>query len=241
MFRATCVAVIATLCGPGTSAFAETYKWVDTEGRVHYGDTPPQDTGNAHTRVERIDIPTTQAERDPRPPAADPQNGATREIHARKERAAAQEPENNGRFAGESRCLDARQRLAILEALHLPVYRTHDGTLRALWRSDPYQGERLYLNSGERVDQAAQTREAITKWCRDPDDQAAQSLARARWIASEHCAVARATLRAEQEPGARRSRGEIESARRLVEEQCTVPTSGKDVAESLPAPGAPRR
>lgn len=239
--RAMRAALMVVLCASSLSAFAAIYKWVDADGRVHYGDTLPQDSAGTRIRVDRVIPQAAPVERAPNTPASvpDARNEMTREIDARRARPAAERAENDERVARERRCLEARQQLAVLEALHLPVYRVHDGTFRALWRSDTYQGERVYLEAGERAEQTARTRGKIAQWCRDPDEEAAQARARARWIASEHCAVARAALQAEQQPAARRSRSEIESAQARVNEQCAVAENGAGVVDSLPGPGLP--
>lgn len=234
-------ALAVASCTLSLSAFAAIYKWVGADGRVHYADTPPPASAGAPARVERIELPAAPAARVPAAPGpvADPSSQPARAIDARRAGPAAESGRNDEPVAGERRCLEARQQFAVLEALHLPVYRTPEGALRALWRSDPYQGERVYLDAAERSDQTSRARETIARWCRDRDPAAAQALARARWIASEHCAVARAGLQAEQQPAARRSGGEIESARARVDEQCAVPDSGAAELDSLPAPGLP--
>jgi len=39
--RTTIVAVAVALAGAATAAGAQTYRWIDQNGRVHYSDTPP--------------------------------------------------------------------------------------------------------------------------------------------------------------------------------------------------------
>lgn len=208
-----------TLLGP--FAFADIYKWVDKDGKVHFGDKPPQGMESERMQVEPSAVPVQpdEGELRRRRLLEQAEKDAARRIEAQRARAAAEQAEKEEHLAQEQRCLEARKQLAVLQE-QLPVYRDEEGKFRAKWLHDTYQGERKYLDDAIRTSEIKRARQKIATNCQRPDDAEEQELARKQWIRGEWCAAARADLEALERPGARTPRQTLEEKRQEVERYC---------------------
>jgi hypothetical protein len=140
------------LCAAAQVAGAEDiYRWVDAEGRVHYGDKPPPES------AERIDVSPA--------PAADPGLGERRERGERlsdvltEERKAREEERESTRQAAEARrakCAAARSRYE----------RAANASVVYEESSDP-QNPRI-LDDSERGAYEQRLQEEIRRYC-NPD------------------------------------------------------------------------
>jgi hypothetical protein len=128
--------------------------------------------------------------------------------------------EKEERLAQEQHCLEARKQLAVLQELHLPVYRDEKGQFRAKWEYDTYQGKQEYLNDAMRASATEQAREKVVANCKHPNDAKEQKIARKQWIRSEYCAKHKAELEALEKPSSRAANQDIEKKRRLVNMYC---------------------
>ncbi|HEY3077285.1 MAG TPA: DUF4124 domain-containing protein [Burkholderiales bacterium] len=136
------------------AAAAQQYKWVDDDGKVRYGDTPP-----AGVKATRLKQPA--AAQAPAPPAKDAaskdkaltpeaafrkrqQEREQQEEKAAKERAAAEAKRQNCEQAQANlRQLQGGQRIATLNAA----------------------GERAFLEDGQRAREAERAQKAVSEWC----------------------------------------------------------------------------
>ena len=190
------------------------YRWVDEEGRVHYSDKPT----DKH-KTKEVDV-----EPGPSPEEIDMARERAEKLKQRSLEEPAKESvdqsENENRLAQEQYCLEARQQLAVLQEMHLPVYRDGQGKFRAKWKYDTYQGKREYLDDAMRASAIEQVREKVAANCKHPDDAKKQELARKQWIKSEYCAKHRVELEALEQPSAHTVRQDLEKKRRLVKKYC---------------------
>jgi hypothetical protein len=134
------------LTGP---AAADIYKWVDAQGRTHFGNTPPPGQ-----KAERVNGQT--ATPDAPPPQQSKQNWQeqlelSNQRHQQtreKEQAAAQKEQED-----RERCTSARSRVDFLER----------GGAR--YRIDE-QGDRQYLDDAQRQAEIELARQHVTAYCR---------------------------------------------------------------------------
>jgi hypothetical protein len=137
------------LLAAGAATAAGVYKWVDAEGRVHFGDRPP-DLGA--TAVEVPNTPVAPSV----PDAAGARDQQERLLRAyAAERQERREREAKSRAEAEQRarnCAQARDRLRQYESAGY------------LYRLDP-AGERVIVSDAEREQSTAEARAAVAQWC----------------------------------------------------------------------------
>lgn len=130
---------------------AGVYKWVDAEGRTHYGENPPAGRPVQEMRLKDEAIV-------PSPPAGEAARRDTerRLLRAFEEERAAKKAEQQKRrdeqAAREQRCRQARERL-----------HSHQSA-RGLYRLDP-QGNRQILTDAERAAAEQRLQQAVAEWC----------------------------------------------------------------------------
>ncbi len=143
--------LIAFALAFSAAAAAQTYKWVDKDGKVRYGDTPPPDA-----KVQRLKPPPAPAQA----PAAAPdakkplspeaafrkrqQEKAESDEKAAKEREAAERKREN--------CENAQARLRLLES-------------GARITTTNAQGEREFISDEARARDVERTRKAVSEAC----------------------------------------------------------------------------
>jgi len=148
--------LLSVLCLAAGPALADIYRWVDSAGRVHYGERPPVEG------AERVELPSSS-------------NGAAASVPSESERWARQQRllesyEYERTRKAEREAADARrdrERAVQCERLRRywktlafagPVYVTDDS------------GERRYLDDTERAAEQARLRPAMERACgRLPD------------------------------------------------------------------------
>jgi len=215
------ILLITLVAVAGMAAFADIYKWVDKEGKVHYSDKPPRDVGSKHMQIEFPDSsrPPDEGELRRRRLLEQAEKDSARRIEAQRAKSAAERAAREERSAQEQRCLEARKQLAVLQE-QLPVYRDTEGKFHAKWLHDTYKGAREYLDDATRAAGMDRVRQQIVTVCQHPDDTADQDLARKQWIMSERCAAARADLEALEQPRAKTPRQTLEEKREEVKRYC---------------------
>ncbi len=160
--------LLAVMLAFAASAFAQMYRWVDKDGRVHYTATPPPPGVKARTLrapasspapaaddAERDDAAkdtgAKDARRGPLTPAEQEQEFRKRQLEAQKAREkealAAEEAETKRR-----NCMRARETLATLES----------GQRVSRTGAD---GERYYLDDAARARETEAARNAVQDWC----------------------------------------------------------------------------
>jgi hypothetical protein len=149
------------------TAHAQAYKWVDKNGRVEYGDTPP--SGAKVTRLRGVAPAPAQPAASGDPAAAgngdgqSPQKGpltpAQQELKFRREMKAAQDAAakaDRERKAAEEKkenCQNAQQALRTLQSG------------QRIARVDS-KGERYFLSDAQRAEETARAQRAVSQWCK---------------------------------------------------------------------------
>lgn len=147
-----CSSIALCACLLAATASTEVYKWTDAQGRVHFGDRPPQG------KAETVQMPE----------AADGGSAATPEqrlekqrrlLHAfeeeRRQKRDAEAQVRQEKAERQRNCAEARDDLRNQE------------TASAVYRLGP-DGERVFLNAAEREQALAQARAAVEQWCGRP-------------------------------------------------------------------------
>lgn len=144
-----CASLALCACLLAAAAPAEVYKWTDAEGRVHFGDRPPQ--GGAET--------VQMSEKADNDPAATPEERLEKQrrlLHAfeeeRRQKRDAREQARRDKAERQRNCAEARDNLHSQE------------TASAVYRLGP-DGERVYLDDAEREQALARARAAVEQWC----------------------------------------------------------------------------
>ncbi len=139
------------------------YKWVDKDGKVRYGDTPP-----AGVKATPMNAPASGASPTP-PPAAGAKDAKSakakgplspaeqdaefrkRQIEADKSREKEQKVSQEAQGKKQN-CVAAQEQLRLYESG------------QRIARSNP-SGERYYLDEGQVAQETAKARQAISQWC----------------------------------------------------------------------------
>lgn len=131
------------------SAYGQTYRWVDKDGKVRYGDTPP-----AGAKSKALGSPASGAAAGTaaQPPAKAAEKGAAAKEDPRE---AAEKAEREKKEAAMARdyCNFARQQLAALESG------------QRISRTDA-KGERYFLDDAQRNQETAKFKESESQWCK---------------------------------------------------------------------------
>lgn len=196
------VGLIALLVGVATPvADANTYKWVDEQGQVHYTDTPP-----AGVPYEVITAP--------RAPAAPPSARAPSTAMPLAAPAAPASPAPTGPVvdaaAQDHTCVDALYQITLLNQRQ-PVFKQFA------------DGSRRYIEDAERPAELARLQQVRDQACSDDpatlesQEQRAGQLMRAM---SPRCAEARDQLANYQDPATHTPDDQIARQRAFVEQNC---------------------
>lgn len=148
--------IALALAAAMAAASAQNYKWVDKDGKVRYGDTPP--TGVKATQLKPppgAASPPAAAAKDakkgPLTPAEQEQAFRKRQIDARAADEKAQKTQKDAAEKVEN-CANARESLAALESGQR-IARTDD------------KGERYFVEDAQRERDIARGREMLKKAC----------------------------------------------------------------------------
>lgn len=141
--------LLAFLMLCATGAYAETHRWIDDHGKVHYSDQPP--VGVDATALRAAPGPAsapaaakTYAEREAELKKTQQQKKEAEDLAAKKQAEAAQQ---------KSRCDAARQALIPLQA-------------GVRMREFDANGEQRFLDESERQQRIAEAQDAISKSCK---------------------------------------------------------------------------
>jgi len=128
------------------SASAQVYKWVDENGKVQYGDRPPD--AKKAAPVNLMPGPADAPAKQPDWKEKDLEFQRRKIERERTEGTRARQAEANRAAA----CAEARRRLSILEE-QMPVYQRND------------KGEKVYMEDAERARVKAEQQRAISDNC----------------------------------------------------------------------------
>jgi hypothetical protein len=210
-----CAAACALLVVSTSLALAETWRWTDAEGQVHFGDRPPPDVQAEQIKLQRKAAPLGDDARLQRRPA--PQND---EAQAAQE--ARDADDGNAQALNRSRCDRARWALAALDSGR-PVYRDASGAYRVKrppTQPDTYEGPREYLEDAEREAEIAQHRADMDRYCAEFPELQDLSLADEDLRHAEACEFAATELSQLLQDEARATPEEIARRQRFLDEEC---------------------
>lgn len=150
MNRILILAVLALLALP---AYSELYKWVDSQGKVHYSDTPPP--GGAQ-KAKILQAPSPG----PAAPAAVPSGGGARsiaeqELEFKKRQVEAAEKQAKADQEAKVRRINCERAQSNL--------RTFQNGGRLFTHNA--QGERVYIDDAAREAGIRKGQEEVAKWC----------------------------------------------------------------------------
>jgi hypothetical protein len=154
------VLVCALFLAISGGAGAQAYRWVDQDGKVRYGDTPPPGvkatplklpSGGASVAPAAADAAAKGANKGPLTPAEQEKEYRKRQAEAQKAREK-EDKEQRDAAAKQENCARARETLAALESGQRIV------------RTRP-DGERYYLDDSQREGEIAQARQSVNSWC----------------------------------------------------------------------------
>jgi hypothetical protein len=151
-------AMAAALAFAGT-ALAEQYKWVDKDGRVRYGDTPPAGVkATPLTPAPRPGAPAPASQGEAKAAPAAPLTPAEQEAAFRKRQIDAQKQREKQDQASQNAAARRENCARAQEALRA----AQSGQRMA--RTDA-KGERYYLDEGQLAQEAASAQQAANEWC----------------------------------------------------------------------------
>ena len=144
------------------TASAQLYKWVDQNGRVQYGDTPPGDASN----VKRLKAPAGGAAPAPAAPEAksdnkdkDKDKNLTPEQAFKKRQQERQEAEQKA----QKERAEAEQKRAGCETAQASVRQLQSGQRVSTVNA---AGERVYLDDDARASALARAQKSAADWCK---------------------------------------------------------------------------
>ena len=141
------VLLCAVLMAWSTLASAVVYKWVDAQGKVQYGDSPPD---GVHAEVVE-GLGTHSSRSNASPPPASPARAPAISVPSETKKAVA----NDVSATREKQCADAQERYKkLIEGRH--IYKTGDN------------GERVYLTSQEIDQERISAKQDVDDTCNSP-------------------------------------------------------------------------
>jgi hypothetical protein len=141
-----------------TASAAAQYKWVDKEGRVQYGDTPPPGVKYQPLRPSPAPVPQpvaadkkgdgkkgplTSAEKDAELRKRQQEGEQERQKQAKAQREAEEKRDNCARANEYVRTLESGQRISSTDA----------------------KGERYFMEDAQRSQETAKARQSAQQWC----------------------------------------------------------------------------
>ena len=150
------LAVLAALAF-AAAASAQTYKWVDKDGKTRYGDTPPP--GVKATPIKGPSGPAA-------PPAAAAKKDAAKDGKPLSPEAAfrkRQEDQKKAEDKAAQERADAESRRQNCESARASLRQFESGQRIATVNS---AGERVYLDDSERAAQAQRAQQSVAEWCK---------------------------------------------------------------------------
>jgi hypothetical protein len=145
------IAALLGLMAVSLGASADVYKWVDTQGRVHYSDRPDVEGAERVAVASRRSNPETITERTDAE-NAQRQQAATQTADQQREQATTQAVEKDLAKTRETQCKDAKEQYRVaIESQKL--YRVGK------------DGERQYLTSAEIDEARMNARRAMDELC----------------------------------------------------------------------------
>ena len=153
--KAFCIC-LALLLAAGTAS-AQMYRWVDKDGKVRYGDTPPPGSKTSSVRTPQSrgapsEAAAKDAKKGPLTPAEQEQEYRKRQQDAEKA-GKKSEQEQQAQAAKNEGCERAKEHLLNLESG------------RRIARTSP-SGERYYMDENQVAQEIAKTQKSVQQACK---------------------------------------------------------------------------
>ncbi len=152
--------ILAVLAFSG-AASAQAYKWVDKDGKVRYGDTPPPDA----TKVTRLKgpsggpAPTAPATADAKKDGASKDKALSPEAAFKKRQQERQEAEQK---ATQERA-EADQKRAGCQQAQTSLRQLQSGQRMSTMNA---AGERVFIDDEARAKEIERAQKSVTEWCK---------------------------------------------------------------------------
>jgi hypothetical protein len=155
------VLVLGLLFACAAGASAQLYRWVDKDGRVRYGDTPPPGVkaatlkpspgAGAPAAPAETEAAAKDAPKGPLTPAEQDADFRKRQLDAQRAREQDERASRDAQ-AKQDNCARAQESLAGLESGQR-IARTNAS------------GERYYIDDDQRAAEIAKARQSVSSWC----------------------------------------------------------------------------
>jgi hypothetical protein len=145
---------LAAAMGVCIAAHAQQFKWVDKDGRVQYGDTPPP--GVNATRLRPPPGPSSS-----QAPAAAKKGEKPLSPEAAFQKRQKEAKEQDDKDAKER--ADAEQRRTNCDAAQASLRQIQSGQRLTTMNA---AGERVYLDEDARAREAERAQKAVSEWCK---------------------------------------------------------------------------
>ncbi|HEX6829045.1 MAG TPA: DUF4124 domain-containing protein [Burkholderiales bacterium] len=146
----------ALMLALSASVQAQLYKWVDSEGKIHYSDQPPPAGANKEQKLNIKKAPTAPGAPTDADNPAGPQTTAEKEMEYRKrkvEEEQARQKTQSEEKQNQELCLNAQRRM-----------RTYEDAGRIFIVDD--KGEREYVDDESRERGMRQAQQDAAKYCK---------------------------------------------------------------------------
>jgi hypothetical protein len=153
----TLLAIVLALGFAGVAS-AQLYKWIDKNGHIQYGDTPPTDAQKV-TRLKAPPPGSAPAPAAPATPDAKKEKPLTPEQAFQKRQQERAEAEQKA----EKERAEADQKRANCDLAQANLRQFQTGQRIA---SVNAAGERVYLDDDQRAQQQARAEQAVAQWCK---------------------------------------------------------------------------
>ena len=142
------------MMGIACAAQAQQYKWVDKDGKVQYGDTPPPGV-----KATRLKPPPGSSQAPPSAAKKDAEKALSPEGAFRKRQ---QEAKDKDEKAAKERA-DAESKRTNCEAAQATVRQIQSGQRMSTMNA---AGERVYIDDEQRAKEVERAQRAASEWCK---------------------------------------------------------------------------
>jgi len=142
------------------AASAQTYKWVDRNGKVEYGDTPPGDA----TSVTRLKTPSGGAATAPTAAPEGKKDAAAKDKVLTPEQAfqKRQQDRDKSEQTAEKERAKTEEKRANCEQAQANLRQLQSG--QRMWTVNA-AGERIFMDDDQRAAQSDRAQQAVSRWC----------------------------------------------------------------------------
>ena len=142
------------MLGVAFGAVAQQYKWVDKDGKVQYGDTPPPGV-----KATRLKPPPGASQAPPAAAKKDAEKALSPEAAFRKRQQEAKEKDEK---AAKERA-DAESKRTNCEAAQATLRQIQSGQRMSTMNA---AGERVFIDDEQRARETERAQKSVSEWCK---------------------------------------------------------------------------